>query len=289
MKDLTMRTVYVNGVYLPEDQAQISIFDRAVLFADAVYEVTAVVDRKLLDFKGHMARLKRSLNEMDMDDVYSHDDLLSIHRALIEKNDLDEGVIYLQVTRGVADRDFDFSQIESTPGLFLFTQAKNLVKNSLAARGQNISLVEDQRWGRSDIKTVQLLFSSLSKTRAKKNGADDVWLYRGDEITEGSSNNAYIVTENDEIITRELSTDILHGITRNSVLNVARLHQMKVIERAFTIDELKSAKEAFSTSASGFVNPVVTVDGVPIGSGEPGTISKSLRQTYLQASLENAI
>lgn len=289
MKDLTMRTVYVNGVYVPEDQAQISIFDRAVLFADAVYEVTAVVGGKLLDFDGHMDRLKRSLNELDMKEVYARADLLAIHRALIEKNDLDEGLIYLQITRGVGDRDFDFSQLDAQPGLILFTQAKNLVENPLAARGQNIALAEDQRWGRSDIKTVQLLFSSLAKSRAKKNGADDVWLYRGDEITEGSSNNAYIVTENDEIITRELSTDILHGITRKSVLNVARLHQMKVLERAFTIEELKSAKEAFSTSASGFVNPVVSVDGVPIGSGEPGAVAKSLRETYLRASLSNAI
>jgi len=284
-----MRTVYVNGVYLPEDQAQISIFDRAVLFADAVYEVTAVVGRKLLDFDGHMERLKRSLNELDMEEVYTREDLLKVHRALIEKNDLEEGLIYLQVTRGVADRDFDFSLVNSQPGLILFTQAKNLVDNPLAARGQDISLVEDQRWGRADIKTVQLLFSSVAKSRAKKNGADDVWMYRGSEITEGSSNNAYIVTENDEIITRELSTDILHGITRKSVLNVARLHQMKVLERAFTIDELKSAKEAFSTSASGFVNPVVSVDGVKIGTGEPGAIATSLRKTYLRASLSNAI
>ncbi len=279
----------MNGVYLPEDQAQISIFDRAVLFADAVYEVTAVVDGKLLDFDGHMERLKRSLNELDMEEVYTREDLLSIHRALIEKNDLQEGLIYLQVTRGVADRDFDFSDMDAQPGLILFTQAKNLVDNPLAARGQNISLVEDQRWGRSDIKTVQLLFSSVAKSRAKKNGADDVWLYRGDEITEGSSNNAYIVTENDEIITRELSTDILHGITRKSVLNVARSHQMQVLERAFTIEELKSAKEAFSTSASGFVNPVVCVDGSPIGSGKPGSVARSLRETYLKASLANAI
>ena len=284
-----MRTVYVNGVFMPEDQARISIFDRSVLFADGVYEVTAVIGRKLLEFDGHMARLSRSLKELDMPERYSRQELLDVHRALVEKNDLDEGVIYLQITRGAADRDFDFSELDAEPGLIMFTQTKNLLSSPLVERGQNIKLVEDQRWGRSDIKTVQLLYSSLMKTRAKKDGADDVWLCRDGMITEGSSNNAYIVTGDDEIITRELSNEILHGITRASVLEVARKHQMKVIERAFSIDELKNAKEAFSTSASSFVNPVVSVDGKAIGTGKPGAVTTALREHYLKASLEAAI
>lgn len=284
-----MRTVYVNGVYLPEDQAQVSIFDRGFLFADAVYEVTAVVQRKMIDFAGHMRRLRRSLAELDMEDRYSETDLLRIHQALIDKNDLTEGLIYLQVTRGAADRDFDFSELDADPTLVLFTQAKSLTANALAARGQNIVLVDDLRWGRADIKTTQLLYSSLMKTRAKRSGADDVWLCREGKITEGSSNNAYIVNEGGEIITRELSNDILHGITRQAVLDVARLHQLKVIERAFTVEELKSAKEAFSTSASGFVNPVVRVDDATIGNGKPGAISMALRESYIASRLEDVI
>ena len=284
-----MRTVYVNGVYLPEDQAQISIFDRGFLFGDAVYEVTAVMNGKMVDFDAHMDRLQRSMSELDMTEGYERKDLLTIHRKLIEKNNLQEGVVYLQVTRGVADRDFDFSELDAKPGLVLFTQAKNLEANPLAARGQKIVLADDLRWGRSDIKTVQLLYASLMKTRAKRQGADDVWLCRDGEITEGSSNNAYIVTQNNEIVTRELSTDILHGITRKSVLKIARLHQLKIVERAFSVDELKSAKEAFSTSASGFVNPVVAVNGAAIGDGKPGQIAEALRASYVSESQAAAI
>ena len=279
-----MRTVYVNGVYLPEDQAQISIFDRGFLFADAVYEVTAVMNGKMVDFDAHMDRLQRSMTELDMENGFERKDLLTIHKKLIEKNELQEGLVYLQMTRGVADRDFDFSELDVNPGLVLFTQAKNLEANPLAARGQKIVLADDLRWGRSDIKTVQLLYSSLMKTRAKKQGADDVWLCRDGKITEGSSNNAYIVTHGNEIVTRELSTDILHGITRASVLKIAKLHQLKVVERAFSVDELLSAKEAFSTSASGFVNPVVTVNGTAIGDAKPGYVAEALRASYVAES-----
>jgi D-alanine transaminase len=228
--------------------------------------------------------LQRSMSELDMENGYGRKDLLTIHRKLIEKNNLQEGLVYLQVTRGVADRDFDFSDLDVKPGLVLFTQVKNLEANPLAARGQKIVLADDLRWGRADIKTVQLLYSSLMKTRAKRQGADDVWLCRDGKITEGSSNNAYIVTHNNEIVTRELSTDILHGITRASVLKIARLHQLKIVERAFSVDELLSAREAFSTSASGFVNPVVNVNGTAISDGEPGHVTTALRASYVAES-----
>jgi len=183
--------------------------------------------------------------------------LLAIHKMLIKKNNLQEGLVYLQVTRGVADRDFDFSDLDTPPGLVLFTQTKNLETNP--------------------------------KTRAKRQGADDVWLCRDGKITEGSSNNAYIVTHDNEIITRELSTDILHGITRVSVLKIAKLHQLKIVERAFSVDELMSAKEAFSTSASGFVNPVVNVNGTAIGNGEPGHVTAALRASYVTESRAGSI
>ena len=284
-----MRTVYVNGVYLPEDQAQISIFDRGFLFGDAVYEVTAVLNGKMVDFDAHMDRLQRSMSELDMTNGYERKDLLTIHKKLIEKNNLNEGLVYLQLTRGVADRDFDFSELDTKPGLVSFTQAKKLEANPLAARGQKIILADDLRWGRADIKTVQLLYASLMKTRAKRQGADDVWLCRDGKITEGSSNNAYIVTHNNEIVTRELSTDILHGITRTSVLKIAKLHQLKIVERAFSVDELMSAKEAFSTSASGFVNPVVNVNGTGIGDGAPGHVAEALRASYVAESQASSI
>lgn len=284
-----MRTVYVNGNYLRENEATISVFDRGFLFADAVYEVTSVIGGKLIDFAGHMKRLQRSMSEIDMSHKVDEQELLDIHRILVEKNNLDEGLIYLQVTRGTADRDFVFSDNDTSHGMVLFTQAKTLVENPLAKRGQCITIVEDLRWGRSDIKTVQLLYSSLMKTRAKKSGADDVWLQREGIITEGSSNNAYIVTENGEIITRDLSNDILHGITRKAVLECAKNLQMKVIERAFSIAELKNATEAFSTSASGFVNPVVKCDDFLIGDGTPGPVAKSLRELYINISLETAV
>ncbi|OIQ32561.1 MAG: D-amino acid aminotransferase [Alphaproteobacteria bacterium MedPE-SWcel] len=284
-----MRTVYVNGVYTSEDQAQISIFDRGFLFGDAVYEVTAVMNGMLVDFEAHMDRLERSMAELDMVRGFERPALLTIHKTLIKNNNLQEGLVYLQVTRGAADRDFDFSEMDAAPGLVLFTQAKALDANPLAARGQKIILADDLRWGRSDIKTVQLLYASLMKTRAKRQGADDVWLCRDGKITEGSSNNAYIVTHRNEIITRELSTDILHGITRASVLRLAELHQLKIIERAFSVEELRNAKEAFSTSASGFVNPVVNVDGAVIGDGQPGHIASALRSSYVAASEAAAV
>lgn len=283
-----MRTVYVNGSYVPESEAKISVFDRGFLFADAVYEVTSVINGKLIDFAGHMKRLQRSMSELDMPFDVTQETLLDIHRNLISKNNITEGLIYLQITRGQADRDFVFTD-DAAHGMVLFTQSKTLVENPLAMQGQSISVVEDQRWGRSDIKTVQLLYSSLMKTRAKKQGFDDVWLHRDGMITEGSSNNAYIVTKNREIITRNLSNEILNGITRNAVLECAEKLQMKVIERAFSISELRNASEAFSTSASGFVNPVVKCTNLPIGDGLPGPVSKTLRELYISESIKKAI
>ncbi|WP_420819248.1 D-amino-acid transaminase [Pacificoceanicola onchidii] len=276
-----MRTVYVNGAYLPESDAKISVFDRGFLFADAVYEVTSVVGGALVDFDAHMARLARSMAELDMAPAPDKAVLLDIHQEMITRNAITEGLIYMQVSRGQADRDFDFSGLEAPLSLVMFTQDKPLVDNALAARGQSIALVEDGRWARSDIKTVQLLFSSLAKTRAKKQGFDDVWMTRDGMITEGSSANAYIVTEAGEIITHTANHEILRGVTRQAVLRLAESLQLKVIERPFSVAELTSAREAFSTSSSGFVNPVVAVDGAPLGDGTPGQVATRLRETYV--------
>ncbi|MEM9716002.1 MAG: aminotransferase class IV, partial [Pseudomonadota bacterium] len=206
------RTVYVNGEYLPEGDAKVSVFDRGFLMADGVYEVTTVLDGKLVEFDGHITRLNRSLNELDMAKPCSDEELLDIHRKLIEENDLDEGLIYLQVTRGAADRDFAFPE-DAEPTLVLFTQKKNLAAAPAAETGINVISIEDMRWGRRDIKTVQLLYPSLGKMMAKKAGAQDAWMVQDGFVTEGTSNNAYIV-KNGKIITRALSNDILHGITR---------------------------------------------------------------------------
>ena len=284
------RTVYVNGEYLPETEAKVSIFDRGFLMADAVYEVTSVLDGKLIDFEGHAVRLKRSLDELQMDEPCSKDELLEIHRKLVELNGITEGLVYLQVTRGSdGDRDFVFPSADTKPTLVLFTQNKpGLADNPAAKKGAKIISIEDIRWGRRDIKTVQLLYPSMGKMMAKAAGCDDAWMIEDGYVTEGTSNNAYIV-KNGKIITRPLSNDILHGITRKAVLRMAAEAQMEVEERLFTIDEAKEADEAFTTSASAFVMPVVEIDGVVLGDGTPGSIATRLREIYLDESRKAAI
>jgi D-alanine transaminase len=285
------RIVYVNGDYLPEAEAHVSVFDRGFLFADGVYEVTSVLDGKLVDFEGHAARLARSLAELEMESPVSHGELLAIHRALVHKNSLTEGLVYLQITRGnPGDRDFAFPDPETCrPTVVLFTQAKPGLADSPAAReGIRVITIPDLRWARRDIKTVQLLYPAMGKMAAKKAGVDDAWFVEDGKVTEGTSNNAYIVTGK-RIVTRDLSHDILHGITRAAVLRFAREAQMEVEERAFTAEEAKAADEAFVTSASTFVMPVVEIDGVRLGDGKPGAVSRRLREIYLEESRKSAI
>ncbi|AEI92241.1 D-amino-acid transaminase [Roseobacter litoralis] len=288
---MTLRTVYVNGEYVPENEARVSIFDRGFLMADGVYEVTSVLGGKLIDFDGHAVRLQRSLDALDMANPISKEDLLEVHRELVRVNEVDEGMIYLQITRGApGDRDFAFPDPDTTePTIVLFTQNKpGLADSPAAKKGIKVISIEDIRWGRRDIKTVQLLYPSMGKMMAKKAGADDAWMIEDGFVTEGTSNNAYIVKGN-KIITRALSNDILHGITRASVLRFALEAQMEVEERNFTIDEAKDADEAFITSASTFVMPVVEIDGVALGDGVPGRVAQRLREIYLEESLKKAI
>ena len=285
-----MRTVYVNGEYVPENEAKISVFDRGFLMADGVYEVTSVLEGKLVDFDGHAKRLERSLKELDMAAPVTTDELLAIHRELIARNDLTEGGIYLQITRGApADRDFAFPDPAETPSsIVLFTQQKNLANAPAAETGIKVISIEDIRWGRRDIKTVQLLYPSMGKMMAKKAGADDAWMVEDGQVTEGTSNNAYIV-KGGKIITRQLSNDILHGITRAAVLRLAKEAQMEVEERGFTIEEAQDADEAFVTSATTFVQPGVQIDDATVGTGRPGPIAKRLREIYIDESLKKAI
>lgn len=282
------RTVYVNGQYLPEHEATVSVFDRGFLFADGVYEVTSVLDGKLIDFDGHAKRLQRSLDELEMDNPTTEDELLEIHRELVRVNEITEGLIYLQVTRGAADRDFAYPE-DATPTIVLFTQSKvGLADNPMAQTGMKVISIEDMRWGRRDIKTVQLLYPSMGKMAAKAAGAHDAWMVQDGVVTEGTSNNAYIVKGN-TIITRHLGNEILSGITRAAVLRMASEAQMKVEERAFSMDEAKQADEAFVTSATTFVMPVVELDGVAVGTGEPGAITARLREIYIDEMRKAAV
>ncbi|MFV0252054.1 MAG: D-amino-acid transaminase [Beutenbergiaceae bacterium] len=290
-RENTMRTVYLNGSYLPEDQAKISIFDRGFLMADGVYEVTSVLDGKLIDFGGHITRLQRSLRELDMPNPVTEDELLAIHRDLVARNNIDEGMVYLQITRGApGDRDFVFPDPDQTPPtVVVFTQDKpGLADNPAAKKGIKVISIDDIRWGRRDIKTIQLLYPSMGKMLAKRAGADDAWLTEGGLVTEGTSNNAYIVMKN-RIITRALSNEILHGITRAAVLRCAREAGLDVDERSFTIEEARTADEAFITSASTFVMPVVQIDDAVLGTGTPGPIARRLRDIYLEESRKAAI
>ena len=281
------RIVYVNGDYLPEVDAKISVFDRGFLMADGVYEVTSVLDGKLVDFDGHVKRLMRSLRELDMKAPCTEEELLEIHRELVKRNAVTEGLVYLQVTRGVAERDFAYPK-DAKPTLVMFTQTKSLIDNPVAKQGIKVISIDDIRWGRRDIKTVQLLYPSMGKMMAKAAGADDAWMVEDGKVTEGTSNNAYIV-KNGKIITRQLSHEILHGITRAAVLRFAKEAQMDVEERAFSIDEAKAADEAFFTSASAFVMPVVEVDGATLGDGKPGPVTMRLREIYLEEARKAAV
>lgn len=285
-----MRTVYLNGYYLPETEAKISIFDRGFLMADGVYEVTTVLDGKLIDFDGHAVRLARSLSELGMGNPISKDDLLAVHRELVRINEIDQGMIYLQITRGApSDRDFAYPPEDTPQTIVLFTQNKpGLAESPAAQKGIKVISIEDQRWARRDIKTVQLLYPSMGKMMAKAAGCDDAWLVEDGAVTEGTSNNAYIVIGN-TIITRNLGNEILHGITRAAVLRFAREAQMTVEERSFTIAEAQQADEAFITSASTFVMPVVEIDGAEIGTGTVGPIASRLREIYLEESRKVAV
>ena len=284
------RTVHINGDWLPEDQARVSVFDRGFLMADGVYEVTSVLDGRLIDFPGHLARLGRSLDALEIRNPHTDDEWLAIHRRMVADNAITEGLVYLQVTRGnPGDRDFVYPPADVAPTVVLFTQSKpGLADNPAARKGWSVVSIPDLRWHRRDIKTVQLLYPSMAKMTARAAGADDAWLVEDGLVTEGTSNNAYIV-KGGVIVTRALSHDILHGITRTAILRLAHEAQMQVEERSFSVAEAQAADEAFITSASAFVMPVVEIDGAAVGDGRPGPVARRLREIYLEESRKAAI
>lgn len=281
------RTVYVNGDFVAEQDAMISVFDRGFLFADAVYEVSSVLEGRLIDNDAHIKRLHRSLGELSMSAPISDEEIVRIQHELIKRNSLHEGMVYLQVTRGVADRDFPFPA-NTTPGLVMFTQAKNIIDAPQAKAGIGVISVPDIRWKRRDIKTVGLLAQALAKQTAVDAGVADAWMVEDGFVTEGSSNNAFIVDSDGKLITRHLGSEILPGITRASVLELVEKENIVFEERAFTLDEAKNATEAFITSASTFVWPVVSIDGTSIGDGKPGPLAPKLREFYIRNSLARA-
>ena len=281
------RIVYVNGDFVPESEAQVSVFDRGFLFGDGVYEVSSVLEGGLVDNAAHLVRLERSLRELGMDSPATPEEIVHAQKELVARNGLDEGIVYLQITRGPADRDFAYPA-EPKPTLVMFTQKKALVDSPLAARGITILTVPEVRWKRRDIKTVGLLAASMAKQAALDAGADDAWMVEDGFVTEGSSNNAWIVTGDGVVVTRHLGNEILHGITRAVVLRLSRERQIAVQERPFTVEEAKGAAEAFITSASTFVLPVIGIDGETIGDGSPGPITRRLREIYIESALAGA-
>ena len=277
------RIVYVNGQYLPETEAKVSIFDRGFLFADGVYEVTAIVRGRLVDYEPHMERLDRSLAEIRMDWPCTRDELKAMHLELMARNNLGDGWVYMQITRGAADRDFKFPK--NTPStLVAFTQSKDLVNNKDAVTGVSVITVPDIRWARRDIKSVMLLAPVLGKQAAYEAGAFEAWMVEDGMVTEGTSSNAYIV-KNDVVVTRKLSNTILAGITRQSLFRLAAEHAVTIEERPFTVEEAYGADEAFLTSSSNFVLPIVEIDGKRIGGGQPGPVARKLRELFLEMAL----
>ncbi|MBO1023201.1 D-amino-acid transaminase [Ochrobactrum sp. SD129] len=286
--ELEDRIVYVNGEYVAARDAKISIFDRGFLFGDGIYEVTAVLDGKLVDSDPHMKRLRRSTGEIGIPMPMSEDEIVEIERELIRRNNLTEGLVYLQVTRGDG-RDRDFVAKGLKPSVVLFTQVKALADRPEVATGIRVLSLDDLRWKRRDIKTVCLLPQALAKEIAKGSGCDEAWMLEDGYVTEGASSTGYIVTQDDVIVTRPNSNAVLPGCTRLSLLQLIAETGMKLEERLFTIDEAYAAKEAFMTSAGTFVTPISFIDDKPIGGGKPGPVALKLREIYLDHARRTAI
>jgi len=283
-----MRQVYINGDFKKEDEAKVSVFDRGLLFSDSLYEVTTVINGKLIDFNNHMKRLDRSMTELKFKKLLNHLDILIFHRKLIELNNLKEGMIYLQVTRGIADRSFDMPKDKIEPTVLAFTQEKKIIDSESAKNGIKVMTLDDMRWKRCDIKTTQLLYASMAKTEATEKGFDDAWMLREGYITEGSSSNAWII-KGKIIMTRQSDNLILSGITRDAIFKCAKDLGYEVVTKNITLPDAQSASEAFITSATACVMPVVKINASQIGDGKPGKFVTALREEYIKQALESSI
>ena len=282
------RIAYVNGSFMPIADAKVSILDRGFLFADGIYEVAAVLDSKLIDNASHLARLVRSVGEISLTLPETTERIQEIQKELVARNNLVEGLVYLEVTRG-ADKDRDFAFPKGVkPTLVMFTSVKNL-NGPGAGAGVDVVTVPDIRWPRRDIKSVALLAQVLAKQAAAKAGAGEVWMIEDGMVTEGGSSSAFILTHEDVLVTRNNSPAILPGCTRKAVVALAEERQLRVEERPFTIAEALAAKEVFITSATAFVQGVVSIDGKIVGDGKPGPMTGRLRNIYIEFARATAV
>lgn len=276
------RQVYVNGRYLAYNQARVHVEDRGFQFADSVYEVCEINAGQLVDVSRHLARLRRSLNELQIEFTMSDGALRHVMRQTVKRNLVRTGTLYMQVTRGEAPRDFPFPTPQGPATLVcLARSAKPGVMAKRASTGINVITQPDPRWQRCDIKSVMLLPAVLAKQNALEAGADEVWFIdQNGNITEGASSTAWIVTGDNSVVTRPLSREILPGVTRATVLDQLEALGLQITQRAFTIAEAEGASEAFITAATGTVLPVVRINQTRLGSGTPGPVSLGLRQKF---------
>jgi D-alanine transaminase len=276
------RIAYVNGRYLPRAHALVSIDDRGFQFADGVYEVCEVRAGRLVDERRHMARLDRSLNELRIACPMSPATLSIVLRETVRRNRVRDGIVYVQITRGVARRDFAFPPADIKASVVVTARSNDFAQlERLAADGIAVVTVPDIRWQRVDIKSVSLLPNVLAKQAARDRGAREAWLVdEAGRVTEGASSNAWIVSRDGKLITHPLGHDILAGVTRSVVIDVLKAQGLPFEERAFSVDEAYAAREAFITSASQIVLPVVSIDGRPVGNGAPGLVAVALRRDY---------
>jgi len=275
------RVAYVDGQYLPHRSAAVHIEDRGYQFADGVYEVIAVVGGCLLDEEPHLARLARSLAELRITAPMSNAALRVVMREVVRRNGVRDGIVYVQITRGVAPRDHAFPAT-ARPMLVVTSRRRRPADPRAVDVGVAVITVPDIRWQRCDIKSVALLPNVLAKQRAREEGAFEAWqVDRDGKISEGTSTNAWIVTPDATVVTRQADSAILNGITRLAVLDIIRREGYNLIERPFSVAEAKSAREAFLTSTIVELLPVVSIDGAPVGNGHPGALSRKLRECYL--------
>ncbi len=281
---------YVNGSFVPMSEAKVSILDRGFLFADGIYEVAAVLDGKLIDNASHLARLERSVGEISLKLPETTGRIQEIQRELVARNNLVNGMVYLEVTRGAdKGRDFAFPK-DVTPTLIMFTSVKDIVHAESAKTGIGVITVPDIRWTRRDIKSVALLAQVLAKQAAAEAGAGEAWMIEDDgKVTEGGSSSAFILTQDDVLVTRQNGSEILPGCTRKAVVALAAERQLRVEERAFSVEEALAAKEAFITSATVFVQAVVSIDGKKVASGKPGPMTNRLREIYVDFARATAV
>ncbi|QRM30578.1 D-amino-acid transaminase [Microvirga sp. VF16] len=282
------RIVFLNGSFLPIEEAKVPFMDRGFMFGDGVYEGIGMLDGRLIDNEAHLERLERSLAEIRIPNPYTTAEWTSIQEELARRNGMTEGFIYFQVTRGVAERDFFFPE-NAKPTVAMFTQAKSIAQAPAAQTGIAVVTVPDLRWQRRDIKSINLLAQVLAKQAAKEEGAQEAWLVEDGFVTEGGSSSAFIVTKQGSIVVRPLSNAILPGITRKSLLQLSKEAGIPLEDRRFTVEEAYDAAEAFLTSASNFVLPIVSIDGRPVADGKPGPVTKRLRELYLQMASAPAL